>query len=191
MASDPLAEARSRNGVLIKTLFAPYLLLGIFIMLLVPEGISESIPILGSLTSWAGTWIPSMRRYAAISPFPDAARLFILIMSVGFPFVAWQFARNWVFPSRIFDLRPSNKWFVVGSAAAIALLLAYFLWIFLDVSRESVLQSGGRGGIVVQALTQYRLGMAVIDSMLFVAAAGATGVAFGLAFQITRGRGHQ
>lgn len=170
------AQVEARNGKALTRALRNYFLFGLVLPFVIPDGYVRSFPIVVSLMQWFDAVIPGIPRLARLSPFADVTRTFLIVMWLLVPFAAYRVARAWTWNPRLFALKRSDQWFVVGSILLIAGFLFAFFYFFLDVSTplESV---GGRGGGFMLAFTQYRTGLALLGSMSFCVIAWTLGLA--------------
>jgi hypothetical protein len=178
------ADVRRRNSLSIKKAFGTYFAVGFAICVLVPDRLAAALPLVPELGGALGGWIPAIGRIPSVTPFPETARLFMLIMWAGLPLVAYRLAKSWTFNPRLFELRRWDQWFVVAAAAGVALFSGFFVFSFLDVSQARIVESGGRGGWLMQAATQHSIVFGLVMSFLFCVVAATSGIAVRLAFEV-------
>jgi hypothetical protein len=133
---------------------------------------------------WFDSVVPGIPKLAKLSPFPDVMRTFLVAMWLLVPFAAYRVARLWTWNPRLFSLKRSDQWFLVGAAVLIAAFLLAFLYFFMDAGADPSALSGGRGAAFVRLLTQYRLTLAVVGSVYFCFIALTLGLALRLLYLV-------
>jgi hypothetical protein len=178
------SQVQARNGNATTRALRYYFLAGLVLPFAIPEGYARSFPSLLTLMQWFDAAIPGIPKLAQLAPFPDVMRTFLIVMWLLLPFAAYRVARAWTWNPRLFALKRSDQWFVVGSSLLIAGFCFGFLYFFIDNPATPLESVGGRGGAFVRALTQYRIGLALAGTTFFCAIALTLGLALRLLYLV-------
>ena len=177
------AEVQARNGKAIVRALGFYFVTGLILAFLVPDGYVQSTSISQTLMQWFDVAIPGVPRLAKLSSFPDVMRTFLILMWLLLPYAGYRVARVWTWNPRLFALKRSDQWFVVGSILLIAAFCFWFMYFFFDVTTP-LESAGGRGGFFIRGLTQTRVGLAFAGTAFFSLIAATSGLALRLLYLV-------
>jgi hypothetical protein len=163
-----------------KSALSVYFLAGIAVILVTPERALEDVPGMAALANWFASLVPGIERLSRATAFPQAMKVALVALWIGFPITAACIHRAWNFNERIFTLKKSDLWFGVLSIWLVAAILILPIYLFFDISMAEAAQAGGRGGLLVRSVTQSRLGAAVVAPLWFCCAALCLGIATSL-----------
>jgi hypothetical protein len=183
-----MAAIRRRNADVLKRALVVYFFVGVAVATLIPESFLDSRHGVAASLRLFDAMVPGIARLAAISPFPNLMRLFLIVMWTLMPFAAYRVAREWHWNPRTFLLKKADQWFLVCMIWCIATLAFAFLFAFVEVNPSS-LETRGRGTALVWFLTQYRASMGLVGSLYFCMIAMTLGLAIRLLYLVASGRG--
>lgn len=177
------AEIRARNGAAIGRALGWYFLLGCAIALALPESLAGALP--GRVLDPV---VPGIAAFAALTPFPETARVFMVAMWLLAPVAAVLIARAWHWNERIFAFKRSDQWVAVGVLAILAAFAFAFLFFFPEVDAASLDGRYGRGHGFMRLLSQYRVSFGLLGSLWFCIIAALAGLTVRLVLLMTRSR---
>ena len=183
MTTTSHAEVQARNGKATVRALGFYFVTGLMLAFLVPDGYAQSSPIAHALMQWFDVVIPGVPRLAKLSSFPDVMRTFLILMWLLLPYAGYRVARAWTWNPRLFALKRSDQWFVVGSILLVAAFCFWFLYFFFDITTPLEFVDG-RGGFFVRVLTQTRAGLAFAGTTSFCVIAVTAGLALRLLYLV-------
>lgn len=146
-----------------------YIALGVVLALTLPaEG--------GALHTWVSPWveqtkhvIPGISRLASVSAFPAATELFLTVMWCLQPVLTIALIMTLPDP----DPKPLGKWLLHTFVLlpALLMLVVYYPLVLYDMQPESLGYARGRGAAFATLLSQYRLGLGLIGSLVLAVSA--------------------
>jgi len=181
------AGPRFGNNDVLRHTILPYCLLGFLVALLAPEE-SSKYPTIAAVISGVSSCIPGIDHLANATASPGATRVFLAVMWIFFPLVV-AIATPQVDLAcvpRLHLLRRSDQWFLVGTGVAISLFSLMMIAFFPAITMAEAVSQGGRGGWLMIALTQSRIGLALIGPLFFCIAATWSAATIKLAYLVSQ-----
>ncbi len=159
-------DARTANGIAIKKVLRPYVLLGV-ILAFVPEQMAASIPYLKDIADVMSHLLPAINGIPQVSAYPSSMRLYLVVMWLCMPWFAVRMAFSWaILPGRNWENRASLiRLFLLSTG----ITLMFIYYIGLDVISEKDIEQMvlNRGKGMFLLFTQFRIGTALMGTLLF------------------------
>lgn len=145
-----------------------YPLVGLAVVLLVPESFVADSEILKGIIVEAGHWIPAVNNISAISDFPLVTGLYLTVMWIVFPFAVWW----WLVNMPMANPLPNAKfWRLIYAFLLIVLILAllatFIYWFPVQPDEHGRSLRGGRSGAFVGTVAHLRLGLGLLLGATF------------------------
>ncbi|HQS56804.1 MAG: hypothetical protein B7Y56_02465 [Gallionellales bacterium 35-53-114] len=146
-----------------------YPLIGLFVVMFIPESFVSDSLILKKLIGQAGYWIPAINNLSAVSDFPYLSGLYMTVMWALLPLSVlwWLVYLPMSAPSRSID----SIWWLLGAFAMLILFLALLAtliyWFPYHPYEKAKSLSTGRSGIFLGLISYYRLGPGLFLGAVF------------------------
>lgn len=173
---DGETKIRELNSTALIRAFRGYFLIGLTIALASPRSVLDSFYLFRMTVEIVSAFIPAVSKLASVSDIPEVVKFYWVAMCVGFPIVTFRVALLWTYSPRILNATAWTKFKTIFSWFVLVFLIGWLVVFFGDTSTVALPDNHGRGGAMIRAIVQTRIGLALFGGLLFCCFAFLVGV---------------
>ena len=140
------------------------MLLGV-VLAFVPEKIAAGVPYIGSVVEGLESIFPAIYSLSGISPYPATMQLYLIVMWISVFCFSIKLSSCWA------DSIAGTSFLKLFGVCVVGFFMPLLFFFFLGIHEYSIERFHdiplSRGKALISALTQYRLGTALLGSMMF------------------------